>query len=67
MDPEGIMLGETSQRKTNTGSLYDLTYMWNLKKTPELIYTENRQGVDGGGGGMGKIGEYCQKVQTSRL
>ena len=31
-DPEGIMLSEISQRKT---TLYDLAYMWNLKKTKQ--------------------------------
>ena len=31
MDLEGIMLSEVSQTKTNT--LYNITYMWNLKNT----------------------------------
>ena len=31
IDLEGIMLSEISQRKTKA-KLYNLTYMWNLKK-----------------------------------
>ena len=34
------MLGEISQRKKHRQILYDLTYMWNLKKKKEVIETD---------------------------
>ena len=55
MDPQGIMLSQAGQNKKDK-ILYELTYMWNLKKKKKkLTYTENRlvdgfekQGVRGG-------------------
>ena len=54
MDPQGIMLSQAGQNKKDK-ILYELTYMWNLKKKKKLKYTENRlvvgfekQGVRGG-------------------
>ena len=35
--------------------LYDLTYMWNLKKKVKLIETESRMVVSGGVGGYGQM------------
>ena len=51
---EGIMIQEISQRKISI--LYDLTYMWNLKKIPQNTHTKiselqtgscQRQGKEG--------------------
>ena len=65
-DPEGIMLSEISQRKT---TLYDLAYMWNLKKTKqnknELIVTENRSVVLRGGERRG--GQQVKGVKRYKL
>lgn len=60
---EYIMLGKTSQRKTNT--IIVITYLWNLKnkrnecnKIETVIDIENKRGVTCGEreGGKGKIG-----------
>ena len=39
MDLEGITLSEIRQRKI----LYDITYMWNLKKYNKLVNKTNKQ------------------------
>ena len=51
MDLEGIMLSEMSDGERQT--LYDFTYIWNLKKNPQenrnrLIDTESKLVVAGG-------------------
>ena len=56
------MLSEISQ--TERQILYDLTYMWDLKKI-KLIETEIRFVVATGQGGEGDLGVEVQKVQTS--
>lgn len=37
MDPQGIMLSQAGQNKKDK-ILYELTYMWNLKKKKAYIY-----------------------------
>ena len=70
MDLEGIMLSEISQ--TERQILFDVTYMWNLKKmqhtseqnrkaADRLTDTENKQVVSSGEGSLGRGGE----VQTT--
>ena len=62
MDLEDIMLSEISQIQTQI--LYDLTYMWNLKKK-KLIEKEIRFVVTRGEGcGVGESDEDGQKTQT---
>ena len=62
MDPEGIMLKEISQRKTNTvGSLF----MWNLKENKQINKTIGRCRRWAVGGQAGKTCEGGQKEQTS--
>ena len=53
MDLKGIMLNEMSERERQI--LYDLTYMWNLKKKTKtkLIDTKNRLVGTRGRGGNG--------------
>ena len=41
MDLEGIMLSEVSQ--TEGQILYDITYMWNLKKYNKLVIITKKQ------------------------
>ena len=63
MDLEDIMLSKISQ--TQTQILYDLTYMWNLKKKKKLIEKEIRFVVTRGEGcGVGESDEDGQKAQT---
>ena len=67
MELKGIMLSELSQ--TQKGILYDLSYTSNLKKQKQKTHQGHRyreqiggcqrQGV---GGGMGEMGEWCQKT-----
>ena len=57
MELEGITLSEISLRQI----LYDLTYMWNLKKKIKNLH-RNRLVVPRGEGGMGEAG---QSIQTS--
>ena len=61
VDPEGIMLSGISQ--TEWQLLYDITYMWNLKKA-EFIETESRI-VVARVWGMGEIGRCWLKVHIS--
>ena len=65
MDLEGIMLSEISRERQ---ILYDLSYMWNLKKKKKKKEHPQKRRSDlwsleaeSGGGGTGKGG---QKVQT---
>ena len=61
MDLEGIMLSEISRERQ---ILYDLTYMWNLKKKKE--HPQKRRSdlwsleAESGGGGTGKGGQRCR-------
>ena len=43
IDLEGMLLSEIRQREKDKYHMYDLTYMWNLKKKhPNPKFTENR-------------------------
>ena len=67
MDLEGIMLGEISQTEKRQ-ILYDLTYMWNLKKPSKLIDTEIMENrLVAARGGVGEWVKWVKGVKRYKL